>query len=173
MWSPPAPSSPHVLLIRRGNCPYQGHWALPGGFVDEMEPLRKAAERELHEETSLGVSEASDFFQVGAFADPGRDPRGWTASVAFAALLERGEAPPVRGGDDAAEARWFAIPQGLPATSELAFDHPKILAVAFRALAARSAQSEERSALKEALEGAAKDLEGDAGTDTTMPFAKV
>lgn len=141
--------------------------------MDEMEPLRAAAERELREETGLGVSAASDLFQVGAFADPGRDPRGWTASVAFAALLEGGEAPPVRGGDDAAEARWFGVREGLPSAADLAFDHPKILAEAFRALAARAATGEARGDLRDALKGAARRLEEGLDTDPTMPFAKV
>ncbi len=77
---------PHLLLIKRKNAPCQNMWALPGGFVDENEPLDIAAARELQEET--GVDPASVILkQVGAFADPGRDPRGWCCTAAYAALV--------------------------------------------------------------------------------------
>lgn len=73
-----------LLLIKRGNPPFEGKWALPGGFVDKDESLDAAAARELKEETSL-----SDlaFAQCGSFGDPGRDPRGHTVTVAYAAFL--------------------------------------------------------------------------------------
>jgi 8-oxo-dGTP diphosphatase len=66
---------PKVLLIQRRNDPYGGEWALPGGFVDEMEPLDKAAARELQEETSVDPA-GIELVQTGTYGDPGRDPRG-------------------------------------------------------------------------------------------------
>lgn len=117
-----APGEREVLLIRRGASPYQGAWALPGGFVDENEPLERAALRELAEETRL--SPAAPLRQVGAYGDPGRDPRGWTVSVLFAVVLGDEEPGVVAGGDDAAEAAWHPV-SSLPA---LAFDHAVIVA---------------------------------------------
>ena len=76
-----------VLLIRRGRPPFRGQWALPGGFVDEGERVIDAARRELLEETGIAWDE--DLLQVGTFGDPGRDPRGWTASVIWAAYVGR------------------------------------------------------------------------------------
>ena len=112
---------PSVLLIRRAHDPFQGAWALPGGFVDEMEDLDAAAARELEEETGLaGLSLA----QVGAFGKPGRDPRGHTVSIAYGARLE--SAPAAIAGDDAAEAAWHPL-NALPS---LAFDHDDIIALA-------------------------------------------
>ena len=110
-----------VLLIKRAREPFKGWWALPGGFVDEDESLEAAAARELKEETGL---EGIRLIQVGAFGDPGRDPRGHTVSVAFAALLRR-RAEAV-GADDAEEARWHSI-RRLP---RLAFDHKKLIRIA-------------------------------------------
>jgi len=96
--------------------------------VEEYEPVRQAAPRELHEETGLRVSELE---LLGVYDTPGRDPRGWTVSAVFVARLpERTE---VAGGDDAGDARWFDAHE-LP---ELAFDHAKIVADALaRAVAA-------------------------------------
>jgi 8-oxo-dGTP diphosphatase len=116
-----------VLLIRRGEDPFGGMWALPGGFVDENEPLESAARRELAEETGLSFDRS--LVQIGAFGDPGRDPRGWTVSVVFGTVL--GAAlPGVKGADDAAEAEWHA----LGALPPLAFDHDAVLAAAERRL---------------------------------------
>ena len=121
-------AEPHVLLIRRGDAPFQGAWALPGGFVDPDEPLVTGAERELEEETGLtGVH----LEQLGAFGDPGRDPRGWTVTVAFIARVERSRFKPA-AGDDAAAVRWHPLSK-LP--KKLAFDHDKILARARARLA--------------------------------------
>ena len=107
-----------ILLIQRGHPPFAGQWALPGGFVDEYEPLEAAARRELFEETGL---EAPDLQQFGAFGDPGRDPRGWTVSVAFWTRIA-GDITP-RAGDDASAARWWP----LDALPSLAFDHADIV----------------------------------------------
>jgi 8-oxo-dGTP diphosphatase len=110
-----------VLLIKRKKDPYQGEWALPGGFVDENEPLEKAASRELEEETGL---ERVPLHQVAAFGDPGRDPRGHTISIAFTGGVDTSRK--VKGGDDAAEATWMRIDK-LP---QLAFDHAEIIRAA-------------------------------------------
>jgi len=110
---------PRVLLVRRGNEPFAGRWALPGGFVDEGELPIDAARRELTEET--GFAFAGDLALVGVYGEPGRDPRGWTVSVAYLAVTT-GEVV-VAGGDDAAEARWFPADE-LPV---LAFDHDAIV----------------------------------------------
>lgn len=111
-----APAALQVLLIRRGNEPHLGQLALPGGFVDEGERVEDAARRELAEETSVIWDGRLE--QVGAFADPGRDPRGWTAAVVWVAYAGV-EAPAACGGDDATEALWVPV----EAVPELAFDH--------------------------------------------------
>ena len=109
-----------VLLIRRKHDPFEGKWAIPGGFVDEGETLLEAAQRELREETSVKVTDLEQLYAAG---DPGRDPRGWTVSVVF---LGRVDAKTVKAkaGDDAAEVGWFLLDK-LP---EMAFDHQEILA---------------------------------------------
>ena len=117
------PAHPHVLLIRRASDPFAGAWALPGGFVDEGERLEDAMRRELGEETGLVFN--GPLVQAGAYGDPGRDPRGWTVSVAFGGRLGD-DLPDVVGGDDAADAAWHPV-DALP---ELAFDHAIIVAEA-------------------------------------------
>ena len=107
----------NVLLIKRGNEPYKGQWAFPGGFLDEDETLEEAARRELKEETGLTPKH---FYEVGSFSDLDRDPRGRTVTVAFLAVIPMAEA---RGGDDAADAQWFPL-NALP---PLAFDHEEIM----------------------------------------------
>jgi 8-oxo-dGTP diphosphatase len=110
-----------VLLIKRASEPFAGHWAFPGGFVDQDESLEDAAARELAEETGLvGIR----LEEIGAFGDPGRDPRGHTVSVVFAGVLE--DRAVVTAGDDAAEAAWHSALE----PPSLAFDHKKILRLA-------------------------------------------
>jgi 8-oxo-dGTP diphosphatase len=113
-----------VLLIRRRNPPFEGRYALPGGFVDIGETVEAACRRELEEETGLEVGALE---LVGVYSEPRRDPRGHTCSIAF--LARTGSAEP-RAGDDALAAEWVADWRSLP----LAFDHAQILADAEKLL---------------------------------------
>jgi 8-oxo-dGTP diphosphatase len=121
-------AQPRVLLIRRKKEPFAGAWAIPGGFVDPGETLAAAAERELREETGVEIVALE---QLAAFGDPGRDPRGWTVSVAFLARVDPNTS--ATAADDAAAVEWHPL-GALPQT--LAFDHDKILARARARLAA-------------------------------------
>ena len=112
-----------VLLIQRGNEPFKGKWALPGGFVNMDETLEEACKRELLEETGLEVEEMNQF---KAFDALHRDPRHRTISVVFSAQLTN--MAEVKGADDAAVASWFPVTD-LP---DLAFDHQLILGEFFR-----------------------------------------
>lgn len=95
-----------VLLVKRGQWPHEGKWALPGGFIRPTESVEEGARRELHEETAL---EAHPLIPVGVFSKPGRDMRAWIISNAFVSVYKRGEGLNVKGGDDASEAKWFRI----------------------------------------------------------------
>ena len=95
---------PVVLLVKRGNHPYIGDWAFPGGFVNENESCEEAARRELREETGL---ERDELEQLVTVSTPNRDPRGWTVTNCFFAVC--GEPESVAGADDAADADWFSI----------------------------------------------------------------
>ena len=111
-------SEPKVLLIQRGNPPFKGAWAFPGGFIDMDETTEQCAIRELEEETGLRVS---NVHQIGAYSKVDRDPRGRTVTVAYLAIIDAPIA--VIGQDDAAKAQWFP----LSALPELAFDHDEIM----------------------------------------------
>jgi 8-oxo-dGTP diphosphatase len=113
-----------VLLVRRGEDPFAGALALPGGFVRPDEGLSKAAARELAEETRLTVG-AAHLEQLASYGDPGRDPRMRVVTVAYLALAP--EMPLPRAGTDAAEARWVPARDVLDG-DVLAFDHQRILA---------------------------------------------
>ncbi|MER5747806.1 NUDIX domain-containing protein [Streptomyces sp. NPDC002225] len=123
----------HVLLVERGEEPYQGQWALPGGFVLPRESAGTAARRELAEETGLTEDAVSAFHleQLRTYSDPDRDPRMRVVSVAYAALVP--DLPEPRGGGDAASARWWETADAGP----LAFDHDRILADAHERIGAR------------------------------------
>ena len=114
---------PQVLLIRRGNEPFKGEWAFPGGFLNMDETMQECARRELEEETGLVVQ---DIHLVGVYSRPGRDPRGHTVTPAFLSIMDY--PLDVCGGDDAAQAQWFPLNQ-LPV---LAFDHGEIISDAMR-----------------------------------------
>lgn len=110
----------HVLLIRRGRDPFKDCWAFPGGFFDENDiDIEHTASRELEEETTLKGIELN---LLCVASREGRDPRGRTVSVCFFAQADPSLVHP-KGGDDAKEARWFA----LDALPPLAFDHEEIL----------------------------------------------
>ena len=106
-----------VLLIERGLDPYKGMWAFPGGFMRIDETAEDCAARELKEETGLVLT---NIRQLGAFSGVHRDPRERIVSIAFYALARQSE---VKGGDDAAKAKWWSI-NDIP---QLAFDHDYIL----------------------------------------------
>ncbi|MFJ2823785.1 NUDIX hydrolase [Streptomyces toxytricini] len=116
----------NVLLIRRGQDPYAGAWALPGGFVLPRESAEQAARRELAEETGLPgpVVAALHLEQLRTYSEPDRDPRMRVVSVAFTALVPDMPEPAAEGGGDADRARWTAVGEAGP----LAFDHAAILA---------------------------------------------
>lgn len=111
--------SSSVLLIKRMRDPFEGCWAIPGGFVEEGETLADAARRELKEETGLDVEELEQLYTAG---DPGRDPRGWTVSVVYLLRVNSKRIKP-KAGDDAKEVKWFPLDDLPP----LAFDHAMIL----------------------------------------------
>ncbi len=107
-----------VLLVKRAVTPFQGQFAIPGGFVRDDESLEAAALRELREET--GVADVY-LEQLYSFGDPGRDPRGRVITIAYFALISADRS--LKAGTDAAEANWWPFDR-LP---QLAFDHKKIL----------------------------------------------
>lgn len=120
-----------ILLIKRGNHPFMGKWATPGGFANKNEELVMTAKRELEEETGItGVS----LSLVGVYSKPGRDPRGWVISAAYKAIINK-EDISVKAADDAADARWFTIMPDMTLVSgdlhltldDLAFDHKDII----------------------------------------------
>jgi 8-oxo-dGTP diphosphatase len=115
-----------ALLIKRKHWPFEGLWAIPGGFVNPDESLEDAARRELEEET--GVRDVY-LEQLYTFGDPHRDPRTRVITVVYYALI-RAEMLGVSAGDDAAETAWFPV-YDLP---PLAFDHEKILAYTMQRL---------------------------------------
>ncbi|PWV47362.1 8-oxo-dGTP diphosphatase [Nocardiopsis sp. L17-MgMaSL7] len=114
-----------VLLVERGTEPYQGRAALPGGRVRADETLDEGAHRELLEETAIDGA-LLHLEQLGAYGDPGRDPRGRVVTVAYLALGPN--LPTPEGGTDAAHAYWAAVPDLLDQGDALAFDHAGIVA---------------------------------------------
>ncbi|WP_329564362.1 NUDIX hydrolase (plasmid) [Streptomyces uncialis] len=111
----------NVLLIERGRPPFEGAWALPGGHLDDAEAPHTAGARELAEETGVHVN-VGDLHQIGAWDQPGRDPRG--RYITFAYMVTVPDGTPVTAGDDARNARWWPL-NALP--EQLAFDHADII----------------------------------------------
>ena len=107
----------YVLLIQRGNEPYKGYWAFPGGFLNMDETVAHCAERELEEETGIVLTGMQ---LSGIYSDVERDPRGRVITAAYTAMTTMPEAI---AADDAAAAKWWPL-NDLPT---LAFDHDKIL----------------------------------------------
>lgn len=116
-----------ILLVRRGQDPDKGRWALPGGFVREDEDLGGAALRELLEETGV-VAEPRHIEQLSSYGAPDRDPRMRVVTVAYWAILAN--LPEPQGGGDASDARLFPVMLVEADALELAFDHDKIIAEA-------------------------------------------
>jgi len=113
----------HVLLVCRGEAPFEGMWAIPGGFKRPTETLDEAARRELVEET--GVDAASLLTQFGAYGDPQRDPRMNVVTIAYLAVLR--DVGAVAGGSDAAAAALIPVSDVLRGKLDLAFDHLQIV----------------------------------------------
>ena len=111
-------AEPKVLLIERGDEPFMGCWAFPGGFMNMDETTEQCAIRELEEGTGLQLSKIQ---QIGAYSKVDRDPRGRTITVAYLAVIDAPVA--VTGQDDAAKAEWWSL-SDLP---HLAFDHYDII----------------------------------------------
>jgi 8-oxo-dGTP diphosphatase len=108
-----------LLLVQRGRPPFEGSWGLPGGFCEWKETTEHCCAREAREETGLKVKVGK---LLGVYSDPERDPRGHNVTVLYEARPIGGS---VKGGDDAADARWFSRKElsGL----SFAFDHGKII----------------------------------------------
>lgn len=113
----------HVLLVKRASEPFAGDWALPGGFKLPDETLDQAAHRELREETAVDGSAL--LRQLGAYGDPGRDPRMNVVTVAYLAVVR--DLPDVAAGSDAAEAALHPVHEVLDGRLPLAFDHRRIV----------------------------------------------
>lgn len=122
-----AQESLEIVLIKRKNEPFKDQWCLPGGFVENDEDPKVAAQRELMEETGLVLNNME---QIGAFGQPDRDPRFRNISIAYWGIYKSSESP--LGADDALEAAWHSV-DNLPT---LGFDHAVIIQLALQRYAA-------------------------------------
>ena len=113
----------HVLLVCRGEAPFEGAWAIPGGFKRPAETLDEAARRELAEET--GVDAATLLSQFGAYGDPERDPRMNVVTIGYLAVVR--DVGAIVAGTDAAAAALIPVSDVLNGKIELAFDHLQIV----------------------------------------------
>lgn len=120
----------NILLIKRGQYPFKGYWALPGGFIQMDESADEAAARELKEETDI-----DDVYleQLYTFSNVDRDPRMRVISISYMALVSADKLD-LNAGDDAADARWFPVNGLLASSEELAFDHREIIEYAIKRL---------------------------------------
>lgn len=98
-------SRPELLMIKRKNHPEKGKWALPGGYINPDETALAAAARELEEETHIS---GLTLYPIGLFSDPGRDPRDWTMTSAYAAFTDKNSLA-VKADDDASDSMWFKV----------------------------------------------------------------
>ena len=123
--------SGHILLIKRGEFPGNGMWAMPGGFLDQSEKLDNAVIRELREETKLKVPEKvlkGSIVDKEVFDDPGRSTRGRTITHAYLIKLDDSEdLPKVKGSDDASHAEWVPLHELENMEPEMYEDHWHII----------------------------------------------
>jgi 8-oxo-dGTP diphosphatase len=124
-----SPSNISVLLVKRRFDPFQGHWAIPGGFVLDNESLEEAVKRELKEETGVKINYLEQLYTYG---DIGRDPRGRVITVAYFGLVKSTEFH-IMADTDAEDVEWFEMSQLPP----LAFDHQHIIQKAYQRLQAK------------------------------------
>lgn len=104
-----------VVLVKRRKPPYQGYWALPGGFVEYGETTEEAVKREVKEETGLDVDIRG---LIGVYSKPNRDPRGHVISIAYLTVEVGGE---LKDSKETQVGEFFVVPK------EMAFDHKEIL----------------------------------------------
>jgi 8-oxo-dGTP diphosphatase len=137
-WSADVPAL-QLLLVQRGNSPFKGLYATPGGFVEFNEDLEDAARRELQEETGMSSLTGAFVEQLRAYGRPGRDPRARVVTIVFLALVPWASLQEPCAGDDAAQAKFFSLRGSVPydddgQTLPLAFDHALVIADAKRRL---------------------------------------
>lgn len=122
--------SGYILLIRRGEFPFKKYWALPGGYLEQGITIKQNMVKELREETCVKLPEKileKSIVRTEIFDNPSRDPRGRTITHGF--FIDLGypveKLPKVKGGDDAAEAKWFHLSE--IKSDMMAFDHYHII----------------------------------------------